>query len=44
MLAKLGGFLDRRSDDHPGPTSLWRGLAKLKDALFVKHKLSLIYG
>lgn len=28
-LAKLGGFLGRKSDGHPGPEVLWRGLRKL---------------
>jgi hypothetical protein len=29
MLAKLGGFLGRKGDGHPGATVLWRGLDKL---------------
>jgi len=28
-LAKLGGFIGRKSDGDPGPTTLWRGLEKL---------------
>lgn len=31
MVAKLGGFLGRRSDGHPGATTLWRGLERLAD-------------
>ncbi len=30
MIAKLGGFLGRKSDGDPGSDVLWRGLAKLK--------------
>jgi len=31
MVAKLGGFLGRKGDGHPGATTLWRGLARLAD-------------
>jgi hypothetical protein len=31
MVAKLGGFLRRKSDGHPGATTLWRGLDRLAD-------------
>lgn len=44
MLAGLGGFLNRASDNNPGPTTIWRGLAKLKDALFVKYQLDDTHG
>ncbi len=44
MLAKLGGFLDRKGDGPPGPTTIWKGLAKLKQALFVKQMVATIYG
>jgi hypothetical protein len=30
-IAKLGGFLARKSDGQPGPICLWRGLRRLKD-------------
>ncbi|ESQ15707.1 MAG: hypothetical protein N838_28580 [Thiohalocapsa sp. PB-PSB1] len=29
MVAKIGGFLGRKSDGHPGADVLWRGLDKL---------------
>jgi hypothetical protein len=29
MVARIGGFLGRKGDGHPGPTVLWRGLDKL---------------
>jgi len=29
LVARLGGFLARKSDGHPGPQVLWRGLSKL---------------
>jgi hypothetical protein len=31
MVAKLGGFLARRSDGHPGSITLYRGLIRLND-------------
>ena len=30
-IAQLGGFLARKSDGHPGPMTLWRGLQRLND-------------
>jgi len=29
MIARIGGFLNRKSDGHPGPMVLWRGLRNL---------------
>ena len=34
MIAQLGGFLGRKSDKHPGPTTIWRGLQRLQDIAF----------
>lgn len=31
MIARLGGFLGRKHDGHPGPTVIWRGLQRLSD-------------
>jgi len=31
LVAKLGGFLGRKGDGHPGTTVLWRGLQRLED-------------
>jgi len=31
MVAGLGGFLGRKGDGDPGPTTLWRGLQRLSD-------------
>ena len=33
-LAKLGGYLARNNDGPPGPTVIWRGLARLHDVVF----------
>jgi hypothetical protein len=33
MLARLGGFLVRKSDGEPGTTTLWRGLQRLKSGV-----------
>jgi hypothetical protein len=29
MIAKLGGFIGRKSDGEPGTETLWRGLLRL---------------
>ena len=34
-IAKLGGFLDRKSDGHPGPTVLWRGWQVLEEIVYM---------
>ena len=34
MVAKLGGFLGRKGDGHPGTVTIWRGLQRLKDITF----------
>ena len=31
MIARLGGFLGRKGDGHPGATTIWRGLQRLQD-------------
>jgi hypothetical protein len=31
MIARLGGFIGRKSDGHPGATVIWRGLQRLQD-------------
>ncbi len=38
-LAKLGGFLARKGDGHPGPTSLWRGWTRLQDMVQIRNIL-----
>jgi hypothetical protein len=40
MVAKLGGFLGRKGDGHPGATVLWRGLDKLA---FISDTYSLFH-
>ena len=30
-IAKLGGFLDRKCDGHPGFESLWKGYIRFHD-------------
>ena len=34
-IARLGGFLARKSDKNPGPTAIWRGWQRLADAAIV---------
>lgn len=31
MLARLGGFIGRKSDGHPGASAIWCGMQRLKD-------------
>jgi len=31
MIAKLGGFLGRKSDKYPGPKVMWTGMQRMKD-------------
>ena len=38
MIAKIGGFLGRKSDGEPGMTTIWRGLERLS-AITEHHKL-----
>jgi hypothetical protein len=30
LISKLGGFMNRKSDNNPGPTTFWRGLQKIE--------------
>jgi len=41
-VAKLGGFLGRKSDGDPGWITIWRGWEKLNTYVFVASKLKLI--
>lgn len=40
-VAKLGGFLGRKSDGDPGWITIWRGWEKLNTYVFVASKLNL---
>jgi len=40
MLAKLGGFLGRRSDGNPGMTHIWRGWERLEESIKMMQALS----
>ena len=45
MIASMGGYLNRKNDTEPGPTTLWIGLQRLRDFLLAKQALSNItYG
>lgn len=39
MIAKLGGFLGRKSDGDPGTTTLWRGLVRL-DNIVIGYRIA----
>ena len=40
-VAKLGGFLGRKSDGHPGWITIWRGWEKLNTYVYVATKLKI---
>ncbi len=41
-VAKLGGFLGRKSDGDPGWITIWRGWEKLNTYVFVASKLKIV--
>jgi hypothetical protein len=43
MIAKLGGFLARKSDGNPDPITTWRGLMKLHDPINGASCANLLY-
>ena len=47
-IAKLGGFLGRKSDGEPGLTTIWRGWQRLRDIAdtwyLVKERANATYG
>jgi hypothetical protein len=40
MLAKLGGFLGRKSDGEPGMTHIWRGWERLEESVKMMEAMS----
>ena len=36
LIAQFGGYLNRKNDGEPGPTTIWIGLQRLRD--FIKAK------
>jgi hypothetical protein len=40
LIARLGGYLQRKCDGPPGFECLWKGYARFQDMVFV---LSLLY-
>ncbi len=44
MVAKLGGFLNRKGDKAPGPTAIWIGLQRLKDFTLAAQTFRNTYG
>ncbi len=36
-LGKLGGFMNRKSDNLPGSMTLWRGYENLKESIVMLH-------
>jgi hypothetical protein len=45
MIASMGGYLNRKNDPAPGPTTLWIGLQRLKDLVLAQQTLrDLTYG
>ncbi len=45
MVASIGGYLNRKNDLEPGPTTLWIGLQRLKDFLLAQQTIKEVtYG
>jgi hypothetical protein len=44
LVASLGGFLQRKSDKHPGPKPIWIGLQRLADLVLAASVLQHTYG
>jgi len=44
MIAKIGGFLDRKCDGEPGALVIARGLSKFYFALFAVHLFAQLVG
>ncbi|ARB93815.1 IS4 family transposase [Legionella longbeachae] len=45
MTASLEGYMNRKNDPEPGPTTLWIGLQRLKDHLLAQQTLrDITYG
>jgi hypothetical protein len=45
IIASMGGYMNRKNDPEPGPTTLWIGLQRLKDFLLAQQTLGEItYG
>jgi hypothetical protein len=42
-IAKMGGFLGRRGDGHPGPTTIWRGLDRLHSMVIFYQRASSLF-
>ncbi len=40
LVASLGGFLQRKSDKHPGPKPIWIGLQMLADLVLAASSLT----
>ncbi|KTD71183.1 transposase Tn5 [Legionella tucsonensis] len=45
ILASMRGYMNRKNDPEPGPTTLWIGLQRLKDFLLAQQTLrDITYG
>jgi hypothetical protein len=42
-IARLGGYLDRKSDGSPGWQTLWKGWMRVMDVLEGVHLAALLY-
>lgn len=42
MIASLGGYLNRKHDGEPGPTTLWMGLQQLRDFIIARNAFNSI--
>ncbi len=44
LIAQFGGYLNRKNDGEPGPTTLWIGLKRLCDFIKAKNIYTNIQG
>jgi len=44
VIAKLGGYLNRKCDRHPGFETLWKGYARFCDKVQAVHMVTLARG
>ncbi|MFT8258323.1 MAG: IS4 family transposase [Candidatus Symbiodolus clandestinus] len=42
LIARFGGYLNRKHDPQPGPAALWIGLQKLRDFIQAKRVYDFI--
>jgi hypothetical protein len=44
LIASLGGFLNRSSDNVPGSGTLWKGVNSLYECIKARESFELVFG